>query len=77
MKRVLPSWHIEEYTGKRPRHRGVPKFDFSGIVRENKKSLKNQRPTVRKAEGMKAIRAGGGKGQLYKNIRQRLRDLLS
>lgn len=77
VREVLRTKHLDEYTGKSLKRRGVPEFDFSNIVRENKKSLKNQHPTMRQAEGMKAIRAGGGKGQLYKNIRQRLKDLLS
>ena len=38
--------------------------------------LHGPRITMEQAHGMKAIRAGGGKGKIYEHISKRLKDIL-
>ena len=80
VRKVLTTKHLDEYTGKSLKRRGVPEFDFSNIVRENKKSLKNQRPARRKdkteqAWGYQKLRSAGG-SKVIEHIKKRLSRIL-
>jgi len=80
VREVLRTKHLDEYTGKSLKRRGVPEFDFSNRVRENKKSLKDQHPTRRKDKteqgwGYQKLRSMGG-SKVIEHIKKRLSKIL-